>query len=103
MQLTSIGEHPATTSRIQNPPELPAKPPFVHELPHHTNSPSARGFPVLDRVSQPEAETAAKVVFTPSNLVQPAAPPPAGWADKPQAPPSRRHDGAGEFNRDGEL
>jgi hypothetical protein len=76
---------------------------FILELAHHPEYLLAHGFAVLDPICQTHTDAAAKVIFTPGNLVQPAAASTAAWADKPEAPPSRRHYGAGEFNGNREL
>jgi hypothetical protein len=82
---------------------LPPEPLVVHEFSQHPENPVALGFLVLDPVSQPEADSAAKVTRTLVSLIKPAAPPPAAWTDEPEALPSRRHSGTGEFNADREL
>jgi hypothetical protein len=89
---------------VQDPPHSPLELLVVHEqLSEHPEYPVALGFLVLDPVSQAEAESAAKVTHTLISLIQPAAPPPAARTDQPEATPSRRHSGTGEFNADREL
>jgi hypothetical protein len=89
---------------LQDLPHSPLELLVVYEqLSEHPEYPVALGFLVLDPVGQAHADSAEKVTRTPVHLIQPAAPPPAAWADQPEALPSRRHSGTGEFNGNREL
>jgi hypothetical protein len=73
---------------------------FIQELAHHPEYLLAHGFPVLDPICQTQADAATEVTLTPVHRVQPAAPPPAAWTDKPRSPPACRHYRASEVNWD---